>query len=133
MHNAKCFYLLMSATLLFTSRGLAQTAPHTSPPHRTVHLNVVVTDSSGHQWITDLQKSDFTIFDNDLPQPIYSFKSVLLKPREVTDDGERELFKYELSFKAPLARSPNEYHRIGVRVDRQNLEVRAIQGYYAQP
>jgi VWFA-related protein len=40
---------------------------------------------------------------------------------------------YELSFEAPPAEHPDEYHSIQVQVAKPGLTVRSQQGYYAQP
>jgi VWFA-related protein len=40
---------------------------------------------------------------------------------------------YELTFEAPAPAKPNEYHKLEVRVDKQNTQVRTNAGYYAQP
>jgi VWFA-related protein len=40
---------------------------------------------------------------------------------------------YTLSFDAPPADHPNEYHNLEVRVDKPGLKVRTRNGYYAQP
>jgi VWFA-related protein len=40
---------------------------------------------------------------------------------------------YELTFDAPPAERPNEYHQIQVQVSSPGLSARALQGYYAQP
>jgi VWFA-related protein len=40
---------------------------------------------------------------------------------------------YELTFTAPHAEHPNEYHRIDVRLDKPGYTVRSLQGYYDQP
>ena len=40
---------------------------------------------------------------------------------------------YELTFDPPLAHHPNEFHRIDIQIDRPNLSVRTLQGYYNQP
>jgi hypothetical protein len=146
MFNDKRVYMLLVATLLCTPNALVQTTPQTSTAHRAIHLNVVVTDSSG-KWITDLQQSDVKVFDNHSLQIISSFKSVLLKPqshvaspltsvasvRGVTQVGHDEFFQYEMTYEAPTPQKPNEYHQIEVRVDRPNLIVQTIHGYYAHP
>jgi hypothetical protein len=49
---------------------------------RVVHVNVVVTTASG-QCVTDLQQKDFKILDNNLPQPIKSFKTVTISPKQM--------------------------------------------------
>ena len=40
---------------------------------------------------------------------------------------------YELTFEAPAADKPNEYHKLEVHVDKPNVQVRTTAGYYAQP
>jgi VWFA-related protein len=40
---------------------------------------------------------------------------------------------YEITFEAPVAERPNEYHHIDLKVDRPGLVVRTRDGYYAQP
>ena len=40
---------------------------------------------------------------------------------------------YELTFAAPADAKPNEYHKLEVRVDKQNTKVQTNAGYYAQP
>jgi hypothetical protein len=150
MFNDKRASLLLAAALLCTTNVLAQITPQTSTSHRTIHLDVVVTDSSG-RWVTDLQQSDFKVLDNHSPQIISSFKSVLLKPqlepqpamvsplakvasvRGAAQGGHGELFEYKLAFEAPTPQKPNEFHQIVVTVDRPNLEVRTRHGYFARP
>jgi VWFA-related protein len=41
---------------------------------RRIHLDVVVTDASGHS-VSGLQSSDFTVLDDNRPQPIVSFRA----------------------------------------------------------
>ena len=40
---------------------------------------------------------------------------------------------YELTFEAPSADRANEYHKLEVRADKQNLKVHTNAGYYAKP
>jgi VWFA-related protein len=40
---------------------------------------------------------------------------------------------YELSFDAPPAERPDEYHHLQVQVSSPGLDARTLQGYYAQP
>jgi VWFA-related protein len=40
---------------------------------------------------------------------------------------------YTLSFDAPPADHPNEYHSLEVRVNKPDVKVRTRTGYYAQP
>jgi VWFA-related protein len=44
-------------------------------PERRIHLDVVVTDASGHA-VGGLQQPEFTVLDNNLSQPIQSFHAV---------------------------------------------------------
>jgi hypothetical protein len=109
-------------------------------------MNVVVTTASG-QSVTDLQEKDFTVYDNRSTRTITSFKAVGMspKPQEAAPalkfaseragaeaDDQWDLFQYEITFDAPCAERANEYHQVGVKVDKANLIVRAPQGYFAQ-
>jgi VWFA-related protein len=40
---------------------------------------------------------------------------------------------YEISYDAPAARQPNEYHHVEVKLDKHDLTARTREGYYAQP
>jgi VWFA-related protein len=40
---------------------------------------------------------------------------------------------YEISFAAPAAERPDEYHHLEIRIDKPGLTARTRQGYYAQP
>ncbi len=40
---------------------------------------------------------------------------------------------YELTFEAPAAAKPNEYHKLEVRVNKPDVQARTNSGYYAQP
>jgi hypothetical protein len=40
---------------------------------------------------------------------------------------------YQLSFDAPPAEHPDEYHHLQVQLNNSNLVGRTLQGYYAQP
>ena len=84
---------------------------------------MVVTDKKGHP-IRELQPGDFTVFDNDEPQRLLAFRA-----REVGDENP----SYLLTFRAARADRSDEYHEIAVRVDRPNLNVRTIRGYYPHP
>ena len=46
--------------------------------------------------------------------------------------GDASAF-YELTFTAPPAKHPNEYHRIDLRLNKPGYTVRTLQGYYGQP
>ncbi len=69
-------HVFVFCTFGFTA--CAQTANPVSPaapPKLPLHLNVVVTPSSGTP-VPDLPQSVFTLFDNGKPQPIQSFRAV---------------------------------------------------------
>jgi hypothetical protein len=40
---------------------------------------------------------------------------------------------YEISFDPPVARQPDEYHQIQIKVARPGLSARTRQGFYVQP
>jgi hypothetical protein len=73
--NARLSFLLF-ALLLCTPQISAQedTAP-TVAGDGEIHLDVVVTPKSG-PLVSGLQQQDFTIWDNEVPQTITSFKAV---------------------------------------------------------
>ena len=92
----------LAAIVLCITTSFAQQAPaRGGDASRSVRLNVVVTTASG-QCVTDLQQKDFKIFDNNLPQPITSFRAVTISPKE-TEVPDRA---YSPSFKA--ATSPKQ-------------------------
>lgn len=62
---------LLSATYLFAHPQQIDSGAH---PGDRIYLDVVVTPQSGPA-IRSLQQRDFTIFDNNIPQPIASFES----------------------------------------------------------
>jgi hypothetical protein len=103
---------------------------------------VLVTTASG-QPVTDLDERDFSIWDNSVEKRITSFQpphmisNGLIQVVQVTGGAKIVSLDpasvYELSFDAAIGKKPNEYHALGVKVDRPNLNVVARQGYYAQP
>jgi len=75
------------SVMLYPVAARAQQPTQNSPPRntpiqansRTIILNVVVTPKSGKQSrkpVAGLQKQDFTLLDNNAPQPITSFEAV---------------------------------------------------------
>jgi hypothetical protein len=145
MFGVKSMLVVLGALWVAAGSG-EQTPPAGILNHRSIHLNVVVTTKSG-QPVTDLQQRDFKIFDNNSTRRITSFAAVIIKPKsqevtgpfkftgEPSDAGTNdpwELFQYEITFDAACAERANEYHSVGVNVDRPNLIVRARQGYFAQ-
>jgi hypothetical protein len=146
MFSDKSMLVVLGTSLLCVAVVSAQQAPpgDTSNP-QSIHLNVVVTTASG-QPVTDLQQKDFTILDNNSARTITSFKAVAMnaKPQETTpllkfaSSGavaydQRELFQYEITYDAPTAERPDEYHRVEVKVDQPHLKIKTRKGYYALP
>lgn len=72
--------------LCITTASAQQGSSEGGAASRIVHLNVVVTTASG-QCVTDLQQKDFKILDNNLPQPITSFRTVTISPKEIEVPG----------------------------------------------
>lgn len=66
--------LLLTLALPGLVSSPAQQSAHTpNPPSSTIHLNIVVDDKSGTP-VPGLEQKDFTVLDNNKPQPITSFK-----------------------------------------------------------
>ena len=135
--------LLVAFLTLYCASGIAQQTVTTGTTTRTVRVDALVRTQSG-QSVSDLQERDFTLWDNNvLPLKITSFQAIRVVASRVpgTTNGstqpqsERhgEIIVYELTFDAAVAKLPNGYHSLGVKVDRPNLIVLARQGYYAQP
>jgi Ca-activated chloride channel family protein len=64
--------LLLGGVLAF-GQGAVDSPPVFSSETRIVALNVTVTDKNGHP-VADLPKSAFQVFENNVPQPIGTFK-----------------------------------------------------------
>jgi VWFA-related protein len=68
--------LFLLVTLFCTAAASAQqSSPQIQPADGNIHLDVVVTPKSGPP-VADLQQQDFTLLDNNSPQPITSFAAV---------------------------------------------------------
>lgn len=147
MFCKRVFSVLAVIVLCMTTASAQQTSSKGGAASRAVRLNVVVTTASG-QCVTDLQQNDFKVFDDNLPQPITSFKTVTISPKqiEVPDRAysygngakngcyeQGELFQYEITFNVPKDAPPNEYHGVEVKVYKPNLTVRTRRGYFTQP
>lgn len=126
---------------LVMSGGLAvaqQETKGTVPP--TVRVYVLVTTSSGEP-VTDLGEQDFSLWDNNVvPMRITSFRLIRINSSRLSfvsaepqNAQDRDVVAYELTFHAAVGKQPNEYHSLGVKVDRAKVNVLARQGYYAQP
>jgi len=85
-----------------------------------ISISVVVRDADGEP-IRDLRVSDFTVYDENAPQELLGFRAA---PAGVAG-------RYVLTVRAARSERANEYHRVAVRVERPNVEVRSIRGYYA--
>jgi hypothetical protein len=137
-HRRACVWF---ALMLGSGLAVAQ-QPTKGTASRTVRVYVVVTTQSG-QPVTDLDERDFSIWDNSVEKRITSFQSPRTPPsgsvQVVQMTGQAKVVSghpigaYLLYFDAAIGKEPNEYHALGVRVDRPNLNVIARQGYYAQP
>jgi hypothetical protein len=82
----RAFAFLAVMVLCIATASAQQGSSEGGAASRNVHLNVVVTTASG-QCVTDLQQKDFKILDNNLPQPITSFRTVTISPREIEVPG----------------------------------------------
>src|SRR5215469_4156879 len=140
MFGYKDVLVFVGMMLVSVVAGSAQQTPRAGQITRpSIHIHAVITDSSG-RCVTDLEQWEFAIFDNNSVQPITSFKLVTISPKPIeisspvdADDGcyqQGRLFQYELTFDAPAAEPPNEYHRVEVKVYRPKLRISSRQGYY---
>src|ERR1700760_2332653 len=78
----RVFSVLAVMVVCSTTASAQQASSEGEAVSRIVHVNVVVTTASG-QCVTDLQQKDFKIFDNNLPQPIKSFRTVTINPKQI--------------------------------------------------
>jgi hypothetical protein len=106
-----------------------------------VRFLVVVTTKSG-QPVADLRQQDFTVFDDDVIRPIRSFRTIPAAkkqggshtsaaasmanlPREPIGISST----YEVIFDGAKSSGRREFHEVGIKVDRPNLEVATRPGY----
>ena len=73
--NSRVGLLLLVAFLCTAVVSAQQSSPQTQPVGGNIHLDVIVTPKSGPP-VADLQQQDFTLLDNNSPQPITSFAAV---------------------------------------------------------
>jgi hypothetical protein len=135
--------LVLAATLLCSLKGYSQQASFTDDPIvRSISFVVVVTTKSGHP-VTDLQQQDFKVFDNNSVRPIRGFRVITESKapinasaasiRSIAANDNLHLFlRYEITFDRAKGRRPNDYHQVGILVDRPDLTVRTRDGYYAR-
>jgi hypothetical protein len=135
--------LVLAATLLCSLKGHAQQASLTDDPIvRSISFVVVVTTKSGHP-VTDLQQQDFKVFDNNSVRPIRGFRVITESKgpidgsaasiRSIAGNDNLHLFpRYEITFDRARGRRPNEYHQVGILVDRPDLTISTRDGYYAR-
>ncbi len=146
---------LLAGTLACASTVGAQRARPMEPPAGTgVRFMVVVLTESGRP-VTDLLRQDFKVWDAGVERPITGFRVI---PEGVgaveislpggnasaggrRGDGERpdgsggrpgRLPWYEITFEGAIAAGPEEFHTVGIGVDRPYLKVMARSGYYAK-
>src|ERR1700739_4108491 len=137
MFCERAFGVLAVMVLCLTTASAQQTSSEGGVASRNVDLSVVVTTASG-QCVTDLQQKDFKVFDNNLPQPITSFRTVTVSPKQIEVPGhayfagngadagcyqQGDLFQYEITFNVPSDARPNEYHGVEVKIYKPNLTV----------
>jgi VWFA-related protein len=74
-NNSRLSGLLLVALLCAATASAQQASPQIQPAIGNVYLDVVVTPKTGPP-VADLQQQDFTLLDDDSPQPITSFLAV---------------------------------------------------------
>ena len=109
----------------------------------TVRFLVAVKTRSG-QPVVDLREQDFTVFEGDLIRPIRSFRKVFAPKKQdgshifttvtLTNPTEKSSAEstsstYELVFDGARSRGPRQFHEVGIKVDKPNLEVVTSLGY----
>jgi hypothetical protein len=108
-----------------------------------VRFVVVVTTKSG-QPVADLRQQDFTVFDDDVIRPIRSFRTIPAAKQQggnhtftaiSMEDSAREPMAigisstYEVIFDGAKSSGRRQFHEVGIKVDRPNLEVATRPGY----
>jgi hypothetical protein len=106
-----------------------------------VRFLVVVTTKSG-QPVADLRQQDFTVFDDDVIRPIRSFRTIPAAKKQggshtFTAASMANLPRepigisstYEVIFDGAKSSGRREFHEVGIKVDRPNLEVATRPGY----
>jgi VWFA-related protein len=73
--NSRLGLSLLVTLLCTTAASAQQTSPQAQAANGSIYLDVVVTPKSGPP-VADLQQQDFTLLDNNSPQPITSFRAV---------------------------------------------------------
>jgi VWFA-related protein len=73
--NSRLGVLLLVTLLCIAVASAQQANPQVQSAGGNIHLDVVVTPKSGPP-VADLQQQDFTLLDNNSPQPITSFAAV---------------------------------------------------------
>jgi VWFA-related protein len=73
--NARCCLLLLVPLLYIAALSAQQHSPLTQPGAGRIDLDVIVTPKSGPP-VSGLQRQDFTLLDNKVPQTITSFHAV---------------------------------------------------------
>jgi hypothetical protein len=108
-----------------------------------VRFVVVVTTKSG-QPVGDLRQQDFTVFDDDVIRPITSFRTIPAAKKQggnhtftavSLENSSREPVAirisstYEVIFDGAKSSGRRQFHEVGIKIDRPNLEVATWPGY----
>jgi hypothetical protein len=104
-----------------------------------VRFLVTVTTQSG-QPVTDLRKQNFTVFDGDVIRPIGSFRVLSAPTGQHGDHVIRTVAPgmptnsssspvYEVIFDGARSQGPRQFHEVGIKVDKSNLEITTSAGY----
>jgi hypothetical protein len=92
-----------------------------------IALSVTVSNSQ-RQYVGDLNRDDFAVFENGVPQTVTFFG----KSTAVYADIREELSsQYSLAYESGAGARDGQWRRIAVRVNRPDVIVRTRQGYFA--
>jgi hypothetical protein len=131
----KQWCLGLPIVLLSTLMARAQDVPAAQArPDGSVRLLIAVTTRAG-QPVVGLGEQDFTVFDGNLVRPIRSFRPISSLEKQkgqyvMTSVSQfHPAGTYEVIFEGVKARGRRQFHEVGIKVDRQNLEVVTSPGY----
>lgn len=127
----------LSAVLLSTLMVRGQDVPVVQArADGSVRFVVVVTTRSGEP-VADLGQQDFAIFDDDVIRPIRTFRTIRAASKQdeshaltvVRVPNPVSSSTYELIFDGAKSQGRRQFHEVGIKVDRPNLEVATSAGY----
>ena len=122
-----------SVLVLAPLAACTQVAPPPNPAvahSGLIRMAVRVTDQR-HEPVADLEQKDFTVFDNGVERPIRTFQRLEMSQQAEANGSQRALYTLEID-QAPET-AQKTFHNLEVRVDRRNLDVRTMKGYYTGP